>query len=362
MVDPNLGRARLVAQGLVTRPFATPVDAVAHLGAMQGQDLAGALASAALRTTNGIVDEVIADLDAGRIVRGYPMRGTVFLMPATDVLWVSELCNKNALTAATMRRSGLGLDETMFDRARTVAIERMSTSHRGLSRAEVFHTFEEAGTPTDSGRGYHVLAHLIGEGLVCFGPWNGSDQNVVLNAAWLPSNSDLAGRFNGDRIAAIATLLTSYLTSHGPATIRDFAWWTKLGLGEIRKALPAVADRFETDGADEPSYWRPDLLDEVAALGKDVDRPLLLPGFDEFILGYADRLFAMSPDEHQRLVPGNNGVFGRSVVIGGRVTGLWKRIGWPGKRTLNVEEFGRISKANHTTLNRLFDGFPFVSD
>ena len=48
--DPTLARQRLVAQGLVTRPWATPTDAVRAFGAMQGQDLPGVLASAALRT------------------------------------------------------------------------------------------------------------------------------------------------------------------------------------------------------------------------------------------------------------------------------------------------------------------------
>ena len=44
----------------------------------------------------------------------------------------------------------------------------------------------------------------------------------------------------GDRIAAVAEFLRRYLTSHGPATLRDFAWWTKLPLGEIRRALPLI--------------------------------------------------------------------------------------------------------------------------
>src|SRR5690606_9127670 len=108
MPDPTLARRRLVAQGLLTRPWATPSDAVRAFGAMQGQDLPGALASAALRTTSGSVAEVVADLDAGRIVRGYPMRGTVFLMAAEDVTWVSQLCAGPAIRAAQSRRPQLG--------------------------------------------------------------------------------------------------------------------------------------------------------------------------------------------------------------------------------------------------------------
>lgn len=329
---------------------------------MQGQDLPGAMASAALRTAGGSIGEVVADLDAGRIVRGYPMRGTVFLMPAADLAWVSQLCNANVLRAAVKRRGRLGLEDRMVDQARDIAAEVLGAEPRGLPRADLFAHWARAGIPTDSGRGYHVLAHLIGHAVLCFGPWNGSDQNVVLAADWLPSGSDLEGRFNGDRVAAVAQFLLAYMASHGPATIRDLAWWTKLPLTEIRTALTLIADGLETDGDPEPSYWRPGLLDEVATLGKEADRPLLLPGFDEFILGYADRLFAMTEAEHQLLVPGNNGVFGRSVVIGGVVHGVWKRGGRPGKRTLDIAEFRPIAKTNRAKLDRLFRDFPFTTE
>lgn len=359
MPDAPLARARLVAQGLVTRPFATPAAAVRAFGAMQGQDLPGVIASAALRTPAGSADEVLAELDAGSLVRGYPMRGTVFLMAAADLAWTSQLCNAGALRAAVKRRSQLGLHDTMIDRAADIAADMLGSEPRGLPRAELFAHWTAAGIPTDSGRGYHVLAHLIGRLTVCFGPWNGTDQNVVLAADWLPAGSDLEGTFNGDRIEAIAEFLRTYLTSHGPATIRDFAWWTKLPLTEIRKALPLVASEFETDGATEPSYWRPGLIAEVEALGRDIDRPLLLPGFDEFILGYADRLFAMTADHHQRLVPGNNGVFGKSLVIRGAVHGIWKRGGRPGKRTLDIDPLRTVAKTHHARLDRLFADFPF---
>ncbi len=320
------------------------------------------MASAALRTAGGSIGEVVGDLDAGRIVRGYPMRGTVFLMSAADLTWVSQLCNANVLRAAVKRRGQLGLNDRMVDQARDIAAAVLGADPRGLPRSDLFAHWERAGIPTDSGRGYHVLAHLIGHAAVCFGPWNGSDQNVVLAANWLPPGTDLESRFNGDRIAAVAHFLRAYLTSHGPATIRDFAWWTKLPLTEIRKALPLIVGELETDGAAEPSYWRPGLLDETAALGKATGRPLLLPGFDEFILGYADRLFAMTQAEHQLLVPGNNGVFGRSVIIGGGVHGVWKRGGRPGKRTLDIAEFRPIAKTNRAKLDRLFWAFPFTSE
>lgn len=352
-----LGRTRLVAQGLITRPYATPADALAAFGAMQGQDLPGVLASAALRTPSNSVDDVVAALDDGTIVRGYPMRGTVFLLPAADARWITDLCAEPSIRAAMSRRPEL--HEGTLDQARELTVALLDDG--GLSRTDLFAGWDAAGISTGDGRGYHLLFNLMAEGTACYGPWHGSAQDVVLTDNWLPAGSGLEARFNGDRDAATAEFLRRYLTTHGPATVRDFAWWTKLTLAQVRRGMALLEGEFETDGADEPSYWRPGLLDEVKRLGRATAAPLLLPGFDEFILGYQDRLFAMSDEHHRRLVPGNNGVFKRSVVIGGKVVGIWTRAGRPGKRTLDVERFGELSAAAQRRVAKLFDVFPFVT-
>ncbi len=361
MPDPQRARTRLVAQGLVTRPHDSPQQAVAAMGAMQGQDLPGVIASAALRTSGGAVDAVLEEMRTGEIVRGYPMRGTVFLMAAADMLWMSELCAAPTQRSAANRRHHLGLDDAKVDRARDVAVGVLSEAPDGLSRTEFLTQWDADGQPTTGGVGYHLLAYLMGEGTLCHGAWNGVDQNVALATSWLPPNTGLEARFNGDRIAATAELLKRYLMGHGPATIRDFAWWTKLPLRDIRAALPHVAGALESDGAAEPDYWRPGLLDEVKAVGSRAARPMLLPGFDEFILGYQDRTFALTKEQEGLLVPGNNGVFRRSIVVGGTVRGFWRRGGRPGKRVLEMEPFGAIPKAADARLQQLFTDFPVVT-
>src|SRR5690606_32274848 len=100
----------------------------------------------------------------------------------------------------------------------------------GAPRGELFEAWNAAGIDTTGGRGYHLLVHLISTGTAAYGPWTGTDTAVVDAATWLPAGSGLEERFNGDRTAATAELLLRYLQSHGPATLRDFAWWTKLPL------------------------------------------------------------------------------------------------------------------------------------
>ncbi|WP_418608255.1 DNA glycosylase AlkZ-like family protein [Georgenia sp. SUBG003] len=116
-----------------------------------------------------------------------------------------------------------------------------------------------------------------------------------------------------------------YFRGHGPATLKDFAWWTKLtvaaraGLGLARPHLESV----EVDGVEhlmDPAT--PDLLAEHRRAARGVH---LLPAFDEMILGYRDRSATLPPEHADRIVPGGNGIFrptwwptaGRSARGGG---------------------------------------------
>ena len=370
---------RILAQGLLPAhriSEATGAEAVtqvaAAFGAHQGQDLPGVVASLALRTPGG-TDAVTAAFTAGTLVRGYPMRGTVFAVAAADLRWMTQLCAQPAIRAAIARRPAMGLDESDVRRAREILLQVTEGRSQpgsgaefgsGVPRADLFAAWDAAGLATTGGRGYHLLVHLISTGAAAYGPWTGTDTAVVAAESWLPDGSSLEDRFDGDRTAATAALLLRYLTSHGPATLRDFAWWTKLPLTLIRAALPLVEDRLETcriPGTDEPAHLRPGLLDEYEAAQKDAMRELLLPGFDELMLGYPDRLALMDQDAHDALVPGNNGVFKRSAIRRGQVVGLWTRKGPAGRRTLTLDPVATISPAQRKRFESLFATFPYTA-
>lgn len=76
---------RMVAQRLVGPRWDTPVEAVRWTTCVQAQDYPGALMSVALRTTEPDRASVVAALDAGEIVRSWPMRGTLHLTAAEDL-------------------------------------------------------------------------------------------------------------------------------------------------------------------------------------------------------------------------------------------------------------------------------------
>ncbi|MFV0430319.1 MAG: winged helix DNA-binding domain-containing protein [Arachnia sp.] len=350
MVDAALGRRRLVAQRLITASHGSAAAVVADAGAMQGQDLPGVMASIALRLGHHDTDAVIGAFNDGTVVRGYPMRGTIFAVAAADLAWMTELCSGRISTAR--RRAQLGITDEVEAIARGTF--ESEVTQRGIGRADLLQAWQRAGIDTGGGRGYHLILGLMLAGHACYGAWNGTDQNLMPAGEWLPARSGIAGRFNGDLVAAAAELLRRYLWFRGPATLRDFAWWTKLPHSMIRPAFELIADDVAGEAG---SYHRPGLDTD----GLPARRPRLLPAFDEFVLGYPDRGFAVPGEHRDRLIPGNNGVFQPAVIVGGTCRGLWRRGGRPGKRSLVLEAFGDIGPRHRAALEHRFAEFPFVT-
>ena len=128
--------------------------------ALQAQDYPGAVTSVALRTTTRNRGAVEKSLDAGDIVRSYPMRGTLHFVAANDLAWMLELTATRLISAAATRRAALGLDLAMIEQARNVAIDNL-TGGRRLRRAELIAAWKRAGLLLDvKQRSYHFIWHL----------------------------------------------------------------------------------------------------------------------------------------------------------------------------------------------------------
>ena len=99
-----------------------PAEVVARAGAMQGQDQNAVLRAIALRASPGTTsDDVRAAFDSGAIVRGWPMRGTLFAVTPEDLAGFVRVTGPRLQTTVRARRAFLGLSDADFDLARAVA-------------------------------------------------------------------------------------------------------------------------------------------------------------------------------------------------------------------------------------------------
>lgn len=319
LVSPEVGLLRLAAQRIVGEPFASPVEAVRWLTALQAQEPAGALTSVALRTTTRSRDDVRSAFSRGEVVKSWPLRGTLHLVAAEDLGWMLPVFTPRVISGARKRHADLEIAERDVEETRAVTEELLSGG-RAVSRTELFEAWEKAGQRTPAQRGYHLLWYLAQTGVVCFGPVRDGEQLIVLVAEWAPPARPMSPE------EARAELALRYFRGHGPASLTDLVAWARLSLTEARAALSTVRPHLETmlrDG--EELFLDPATPEILARFRREARGIALLPGFDEFVLGYRERRDIMTPETFDRVVPGGNGVFRATVVSAGRVIGTWRR-------------------------------------
>jgi hypothetical protein len=317
---------------------------------MQGQDGPGVEWSVGLRagTTR---QAVAAALDSGEILRTWPMRGTLHLVPGRDARWMVHHLGARALAQAARRRSTLGIDEVTAQRALDVLAEAIDASPTGLlGRPDCARALAGAGIDTSGQRAYHLLWYASAHGITCVGPTRGGEQTFALLDRWAPPGEDL------DRPEALATIAERFVRSHGPATVADLARWADLTMADARAGAAAGSGVLTRDVEGVSMLVHEESLDT----GTELDGPgaaHALPGFDELVLGYRDRTAQLSPEDEARVVPGGNGVFAPTLVVDGRVVGTWRRTSRTRSVLLRALPFSHLGRRTQDRLTRALTSY-----
>jgi DNA glycosylase AlkZ-like len=318
-VDIATVRRERLRSHRLSAPAPTVAEAAAHMLATQAQEFWGGRWAIASRTLGApTVRAVDAAFDSGQIVRAWTMRGTIHIIPARDLAWVLSVTGKRQLdkAAGVHRREGIDADE--LARAER-AVRSALTGGNGLARKEMFAVLEGAGVSTRGQRGYHVLYGLSTRSLICQGPvvprpgGPTREQFWVLTEDWV---TDAASPPD-----PLAEYFHRYIASHGPAGVRDFAWWAGLPLGVSRAAAEAASDRLEVFADDgEPMYVAAGPAPRRSAKAPEV---VALPPFEEYYLSYVDRTVPCAPEFLRAIGPGLNGMVHPLLVARGEVVGVW---------------------------------------
>jgi hypothetical protein len=282
---------------------------VAWLGAVQAQEYGPAKWGLALRSPPGPTDAAIEQaIDRGRILRTHVLRPTWHFVTPADIRWMLELTAPHVHRTMANYDRQLGLDAGVMTRSVGI-IERALGDGGCLTRRELGAHLERAGLPGKSRELAHIALYAELEGVICSGPRRGKQSTYALLADRAPDAPRLP------RDEALAKLTARYFRSHGPATIRDFVWWSGLRTADAKRGLEM--NRARSHQVDGLTYW---------TLGRaDISEPgrkstvHLLPVYDEYLVAYRD---------HQ-VVPRPAYAFGdfqHALVIAGQVAGTWRTI------------------------------------
>lgn len=167
----NIAALRLHNQQISQTRFNQPEQVVAWLGGMQGQDYSGAKWSIGLRLPNAKDTDIDRAIDAGKIIRTWPMRGTLHFVAAVDVRWILSLTSPKNIAGSVRRREALELDDKTLARCREIFIKTLQGGKQ-KSREEMYAALASAGISTEGQRGYHILWNAALHGLICFAATN----------------------------------------------------------------------------------------------------------------------------------------------------------------------------------------------
>ena len=308
--------ALLLASDLDGRTGLSDVQAVVtHMGAMQAQDVESGLWSLGIRLPGSTRAAVLGAMEEGTVLRTWPMRGTVHLVPARDAHWMLATTGVRPLQQGARRRAAIGLDDADAERAVDVIGATLSGGRR-MKRSALLDEVRRAGLPVPGPHAYHLLWYASQRGVTAIAPDVDGETTFVLLDEWVPDPVHLEPE------EALATLALRFFTSHGPASLADFAGWTGLTMSQARAGLRDAAPSLAEASVDGMPVWLDPRLLEAAPPPVGMIAP---PGFDELLLGVKDRRLHFADGELARVVPGRNGVFRSTLVLDGRVVATWTR-------------------------------------
>ncbi|MFN8384655.1 MAG: winged helix DNA-binding domain-containing protein [Anaerolineales bacterium] len=332
MNNIDIASLRLFSQRIAATEFASPGQLVAWMGAMQAQDFAMVKWAVGVRLHNATDTSVQSAIDQADIIRTHVLRPTWHLVSADDIYWMLDLTAPQIKRGMKTRQNELGLTESVLSKSRKV-IEKMLRDGNNSTREELSVALNKAGIATDENRASHIFVAAELESLICSGALKGGKQTFSLLNERVPQIRRLG------REEALESLAKRYFSSHGPATLDDFSWWSGLSAGEAKRALDMVKSELSSAIVDAKTYWF------AEANMKPKESVFLLPAFDEFIISYRDRSAVITSENHKRAVS-SNGIFHPVVVVNGQVVGVWKRAFKKEKVLVELKPFAKLTNAS----------------
>ena len=315
----GIAARRLHTHRLTGEPFASAVDAVAWLAAVQAQDYTGAKWALGQRTRGATEADLDRLFDEGAILRTHVLRPTWHFVLPDDIRGLLELTAPRVRARLAYYDRQREVDGALLRRSRAL-LEKALRDGNHLTRNQLAAVFEGAGIHVDPLRLGHLVMHAELDAVIVSGPRRGKQMTYALLEERVPA----ARRF--DRGEALAEYTRRYFTGHGPAQVQDFAWWADLTVADVKRGLALVGSALVHEVIDGKSYWCSP--DQQVGDGPGEAGPMvhLLPNYDEFLIAYRDRTASLDPLRGFDTSPFPfSSILAHVVILNGQVWGGWKR-------------------------------------
>jgi hypothetical protein len=280
-----------------------------------------------------------AGFDEGRILRTHILRPTWHYVAATDLRWLMTLSGPRVDAGNSRRLAELGLDSRTIARATDIIAEAVDTGPR--TRSELAQILTDRGISTAGQRIAYQLMHAELCRVVASGPMHGKRHTYAAFDQRVPAHPGPEGE------EALATLARRYFSTRGPATLKDFVWWSGLPTAAARRALESVKPELEFRAVDEREYWFSPR--HSASSRPRVD---LVQCFDETIISYAETRDVLRTPTSNFPVPGHLEGFTHVLLLDGRLLGHWRRSSNRQETRIETRVDRGLRPAERTALDR----------
>jgi hypothetical protein len=332
-------QSRISNQKLGEHKCQRPEEAVAWLGAVQAQDFAAAKWALGLRLEEATDSTVERAYNDGAILRTHVMRPTWHFVTPRDIRTLLALTapRVHAKNARMYRR--LELDKDVLSRCHAVFTEALQGEDYA-TRAELAERLAENRIEARGQRLGYILMNAELEGLICSGPRRGKQFTYALLEERAPQADTLP------REEALAQWTLRYFTSHGPAQVKDLAWWLGLTLGDARHGLELAAPQLASEVVEGQTYW---FSPQTETAKLEPPAVLLLSIYDEYIIAYRDRSALSEERSIERLLLMGNAATS-VLVLDGKAAGTWKRVNKRGKVKVTKAPFSPLGASEEEAI------------
>ncbi len=345
MDNDEITRLRLANQCISQPSPMRPEGLVSYLGAVQAQAYRDALWAVGLRCKKATQSDVEDAIAERKIIRTWAMRGTWHLVPPKEVKWMLSLYHEDASIPSRQRKNGL--TRPLLKKGMELVSDAFK-HERQLTYKDLGRVLSDSGIPEF--RKIDVQRHIIRrsgrKGIICF------SEHVSGRPAFALFKSPVPKPPNRD--AVLAKLARTYFGSHGPATLKDFAWWAGIGLGDAESGLDAISSRMKEDTSTGDTYWMPK---KNPSANQAKRTTYLLPAFDEYLVAYKNRASIIEPKYATKVINGSNGTFLPALVSEGRVIGTWRRKEEKNRVTIALSPFTKLNKEQNEGIKEAADSY-----
>ncbi len=316
MKQSDFTHIRLANQFLTTTGPKRASDVVRALGAVQAQDYAGAKWALAQRVRGATHVDIEREIDGGSILRTHVLRPTWHFVAPEDIRWMLALTAPRVSTAMAYYNRRLELDAAVFRRSNAVLTKALAGG-KSLTRGELKGSLERAGIPITTGQRLgHLMMQAELDAVICSGPRRGKQFTYALLDERAPPTA------TKDRDEALLELTRRYFATRGPATVRDFAWWSGLTVADVKRGIDIAGRELQQIALDGGTYW---LGAGRARRPKRSPSAHLLPNYDEYFIGFKDRSAIVQRLVDAKAVTAGNALLAHVVFVDGQLVGGWTR-------------------------------------